>query len=73
MFDIDDFFEITIKVLIILFIILGLILLTGATIYLYKRDILNQNEKIKILEQSLNEQIQEKEVYMNLLEQREEQ
>lgn len=28
----------------------------------------NQTEQIKILEQSLNEQIQEKKVYMNLLE-----
>lgn len=32
----------------------------------------NKDEQIKILEQSLNEQIQEKQVYMNLLEQREE-
>ncbi len=32
----------------------------------------NKDEHIKILEQSLNEQIQEKQVYMNMLEQREE-
>lgn len=30
------------------------------------------NEKIKLLEQSLNEQIEEKQVYMNMLKEREE-
>ena len=30
------------------------------------------DEKIKLLEQSLNEQIQEKQVYMNMLKEREE-
>lgn len=30
----------------------------------------NNDEKIKLLEQSLNEQIQEKQVYMNMLEER---
>ena len=30
----------------------------------------SKDEKIKLLEQSLNEQIQEKQVYMNMLEER---
>lgn len=30
----------------------------------------NEDEKIKLLEQSLNEQIQEKQVYMNMLEEK---
>lgn len=64
----NDIFDMTLKLALILFIILVFILAVGATIYLYKRDILNQDEQIKILEQSLNEQIQEKEVYMKMLE-----
>ena len=32
----------------------------------------NEDEKIKLLEQSLNEQIQEKQVYMNMLKERKE-
>ena len=32
----------------------------------------SKDEKIKLLEQSLNEQIQEKQVYMNMLKEREE-
>lgn len=70
MINFDDFFETTLKILLILFLILMLILGIGATIYLYKRDILNQDEQIKILEQSLQEQIQEKEVYIKMLEEK---
>lgn len=67
MFD-DDFLEIILKIPLILFIILGLITVKGVLIHIYKGDILNQDEYIKLLEQSLNEQIQEKEVYMKMLE-----
>lgn len=64
----DDIFEIFLKIALILFIILGFILASGATICFYKSNILNQDEQIKLLEQSLNEQIQEKEVYIKMLE-----
>lgn len=64
----DDIFEILLKIALILFIILGFILAAGLTIYFYKENIINRDEQIKILEQSLNEQIQEKEVYMKILE-----
>lgn len=64
----DDIFEIFLKIALILFIILGFILSAGLTIYFYKENIINRDEQIKILEQSLNEQIQEKEVYMKMLE-----
>ena len=36
----------------------------------YRSELENKDEQIKILEQSLQEQIQEKEVYINMLERR---
>lgn len=38
----------------------------------YRIELENKDEQIKILEQSLNEQIQEKEVYMKMVEESEE-
>ena len=50
-------------------IIIGLAIMISAIRDIGERD-KNQTEYIKFLEQSLNEQIQEKEVYMKMLEQR---
>lgn len=65
---IDFIVEKILPIFLVLLLLLGLVLVTGATISLYKRDILNTDDKIKILEQSLNEQITEKEVYIKMLE-----
>ena len=56
---------------IILIIILWIIMAVGVLILGYKKIDVDNNEQIKILEQSLQEQIQEKEVYMRMLEERE--
>lgn len=56
---------------IILIIILCIIIVVGLLILGYKAIDVDNNEQIKILEQSLQEQIQEKEVYMRMLEERE--
>ena len=53
---------------IILIIILWIIMAVGLLILGYKAIDVDNNEQIKILEQSLQEQIQEKEVYMRMLE-----
>lgn len=53
---------------IILIIILWIIIVVGLLILGYKAIDVDNNEQIKILEQSLQEQIQEKEVYMRMLE-----
>lgn len=74
MFDFDDVFERILQVFLIIFLGLSLLLVIGLTIGLFKRDILksdSKDEQIKILKQSLNEQIEEKQVYMNLLEEKE--
>ena len=55
---------------IILIIILWIIMAVGVLILGYKKIDVDNNEQIKILEQSLQEQIQEKEVYINMLERR---
>lgn len=55
---------------IILIIILWIIMAVGLLILGYKAIDVNNNEQIKILEQSLQEQMQEKEVYMKMVEER---
>ena len=75
MFDFDDVFERILQIFLIIFLGASLLLVIGLTIGLFKRDILesdSKDEQIKILKQSLNEQIEEKQVYMNLLEERNE-
>lgn len=52
----------------IIITILIMILLLSVPIPLIIGIISNQNQKIELLEQSLNEQIIEKQVYMNMLE-----
>ena len=74
MFDFDDVFERILQIFLIIFLGASLLLVIGLTIGLFKRDILksdSKDEQIKILKQSLNEQIEEKQVYMNLLEEKE--
>lgn len=66
--DFDDIFERILQGFLIIFLGVGLVMVIGATIYLFKRDIIGPDEHTKLLEQSLNEQIQEKEVYMKMLE-----
>jgi hypothetical protein len=68
MMDFDDIFERILQGFLIIFLGVGLVMVIGATIYLFKRDIIGPDEHTKLLEQSLNEQIQEKEVYMKMLE-----
>lgn len=51
----------------ILLIVLGIYLMFDGVTGILERD-KQQTEYIKLLEQSLNEQIQEKQVYMNMLE-----
>lgn len=74
MFDFDDVFERILQIFLIIFLGASLLLVIGLTIGLFKRDILksdSKDEQIKILKQSLNEQVEEKQVYMNLLEEKE--
>ena len=47
--------------------VIGMIL-TGIKLVNFQKEYNNKAEQIKILEQSLQEQIQEKEVYMKMLE-----
>ena len=56
---------------IILMIILWIIMAVGALMLEYKKIDVDNNEQIKILEQSLQEQIQEKKIYMKMLEREE--
>lgn len=51
--------------------VIGMIL-TGIKLVNFQKEYNNKAEQIKILEQSLQEQIQEKEVYMKMLEQNKE-
>lgn len=74
MFDFYDVFERILEIFLIIFLGIFLLIVIGLTISLFKRDILksdSKDEQIKILKQSLNEQIEEKQVYMNLLEEKE--
>lgn len=62
--------DIKLKMIIILVIILWavMLLITGIKIINWQNEYNNKDKQIKLLEQSLNEQLQEKEVYMNMLE-----
>ena len=62
--------DITLKIMIGLALSLWVIgmILTGIKLVNFQKEYNNKAEQIKILEQSLQEQIQEKEVYMRMLE-----
>ena len=62
--------DIELKIIVILVVILFVVMLfiTGIRLINWQNEYNNKNEQIKLLEQSLNEQIQEKEVYMRMLE-----
>ena len=62
------------KIIAILVVILLAVMLfiTGIRLIKWQNEYNNKDEQIKILEQSLNEQIEEKQVYMNMLKEREE-
>lgn len=64
--------DITLKIMIGLALSLWVVamILTGIKLVNFQKEYNNKDEQIKILEQSLNEQIQEKEVYIRMLEQR---
>ena len=66
--------DITLKIMIGLVLSLWVIgmILTGIKLVNFQKDYNNKDEQIKILEQSLQEQIQEKEVYMKMVEQKKE-
>lgn len=68
--DFDDIFERILQGFLIIFLGVGLVMVIGSTICLFKRDIIGPDEHTKLLEQSLKEQIQEKEVYMRMLEEK---
>lgn len=55
MFNLWDFlYEYILPIFLVILIILAIILITGMTITLYKRDILNQDDYIQNLEEKLN-------------------
>ena len=57
------------KIIIVVDIFITVVLIILLNIFLVtKEKCVEKDEQIKILEQSLNEQIQEKEVYMKMLE-----
>lgn len=62
--------DIELKIIVILVMILWAVMLfiTGIRLINWQNEYKNKDEQIKILEQSLNEQIEEKQVYMNMLE-----
>lgn len=62
--------DVTLKIMIGLALSLWVIgiILTGIKLVNFQKEYNNKAEQIKILEQSLQEQIQEKEVYMRMLE-----
>ena len=62
--------DITLKIMIGLALSLWVIgiILTGIKLVNFQKEYNNKAEQIKILEQSLQEQIQEKEVYMKMVE-----
>ena len=71
--------DIELKILGILVVILWIVILwavifyitiTGISLINWQNEYNNKDEQIKILEQSLNEQLQEKEVYMRMLEEK---
>ncbi len=62
--------DIELKIIIILVVILWAVMLfiTGIRLINWQNEYNNKDEQIKLLEQSLNEQLVEKEVYMKMLE-----
>lgn len=62
--------DIELKIIAILVVILWVLMLfiTGIRLIDWQKEYNNKDEQIKLLEQSLNEQIEEKQVYMNMLE-----
>lgn len=50
----DFLMEYVMPVFLIIFLVIAVILVTGMTIYLYRRDILDQDKYIKNLETKLN-------------------
>ena len=62
--------DIKLKMIIILVVILWAVMffITGIRLINWQNEYNNKDEQIKLLEQSLKEQIQEKEVYMRMLE-----
>lgn len=62
--------DIELKIIVILVVILWAVMffITGIRLINWQNEYNNKDEQIKILEQSLQEQIQEKEVYMKMLE-----
>lgn len=64
--------DIELKIIVILVVILWAVMLfiTGIRLINWQNEYNNKDEQIKILEQSLNEQIQEKQVYMRMLEEK---
>lgn len=62
--------DIELKIIVILVMILWAVIffITGIRLINWRNEYNNKDEQIKQLEQSLNEQIQEKEVYMRMLE-----
>lgn len=56
-----------VKILYVILVIIGLTLMINGAVGILQRD-KQQEEQIKQLEQSLQEQIQEKQVYINILE-----
>ena len=64
--------DIELKILEILVVILWAVMffITGIRLINWKNEYNNKDEQIKLLEQSLKEQIQEKEVYIRMLEEK---
>lgn len=64
--------EIELKIIVILVVILWAVMffITGIRLINWQDEYNNKDEQIKILEQSLKEQLQEKEVYMRMLEEK---
>lgn len=64
--------DIKLKIIVILVVILWAVMffITGIRLINWQNEYNNKDEQIKILEQSLKEQIQEKEVYMRMLEEK---
>ena len=62
--------DIELKIIVILVVILWAVMffITGIKLIDWQNEYNNKDEQIKLLEQSLKEQIQEKEVYMKMLE-----
>lgn len=64
--------DIELKIIIILVVVLWAVMffITGIRLINWQNEYNNKDEQIKLLEQSLKEQIQEKEVYMRMLEEK---